>query len=37
MVKEENFEEIDEDMKILSGEDEEIEFDVDMEGDWDED
>lgn len=31
-----NFEEVDEDMKILSGDDEEIEFDVDMEGDWDE-
>ena len=37
MVKGENFKDVDEDMKILSGDDGVIEFDVDMEGDWDED
>ena len=37
MVKGENFKDLDEDMKLLSSDDEEIEFDVDMEGDWDAD
>ena len=36
MVNEESFNEVDEDVKLLSGDDEEIEFDVDIEGDWDE-
>ena len=37
MAQAEDFDELNEDMKILSGEDEEIEFDVDLDGDWDED
>jgi len=37
MVHKETFDEIEEDMKILSGDDEEIEFDVDLDGDWNED
>jgi len=37
MVNKENFSEVDEDVKLLSSDDEEIEFDVDIEGDWDED
>jgi hypothetical protein len=36
MVSEENLDEID-DMKLLNGDDDEIEFDVDIDGDWDED
>lgn len=34
-MNEEN-DEFDDDMKFLSGDDDEVDFDVDMEGDWDE-
>ena len=36
MVNKENLDEI-EDMRLLSDEDDDIEFDVDIDGDWDED
>lgn len=37
MADKENFDEINDDLKLLSEDEEDIEFDVDIDGNWDED